>query len=114
MPFDLFLLTSREDPYPLVVIEAAYNKVPALCFESSGGIPEFLNSANGWVIDGFSEDKMSEKIIELSKHPKEVEIAGENAYSRAKEWHSNEQTTIIEFNKILENSKKIHNGNQVS
>lgn len=35
--FDLFLLTSREDPYPLVCIENLYLNKPVICFEGSGG-----------------------------------------------------------------------------
>ena len=34
---NVFLTTSREDPYPLVNLEAAYNEVPILCFQDSGG-----------------------------------------------------------------------------
>ncbi len=35
--FNLFLLTSREDPYPLVCIENMYLNNPVICFEQSGG-----------------------------------------------------------------------------
>lgn len=39
---DAFALTSREDPFPLVVLEAAMHGVPTLCFEGAGGSPEFV------------------------------------------------------------------------
>ncbi len=38
--FDLFLLTSREDPFPSVVLEAFALRVPVVAFEGGGGIVE--------------------------------------------------------------------------
>ena len=40
---DLFFLTSREDPYPLVMLEAAFFKIPVLYFAQTGGAEEFFN-----------------------------------------------------------------------
>lgn len=40
--FDIFFLSSREDPFPLVMIEAARYSKPIIGFRSSGGIEEFL------------------------------------------------------------------------
>jgi glycosyltransferase involved in cell wall biosynthesis len=39
---DVFALTSREDPYPTVVMEALSCGVPCIAFEGAGGIPELL------------------------------------------------------------------------
>jgi glycosyltransferase involved in cell wall biosynthesis len=38
---DLFALTSREDPFPLVCLEAAGSGKPTICFDRAGGMPEF-------------------------------------------------------------------------
>ena len=38
---DIFALTSREDPFPIVMLEAASLGLPLVCFESTGGGPEF-------------------------------------------------------------------------
>jgi len=43
--FDVFALTSREDPFPLVVLEAAALNKPVLFFDNSGGIEEMFTSA---------------------------------------------------------------------
>ncbi len=40
---DIFTLTSREDPYPTVVIEALACGIPCVAFDESGGIPELLH-----------------------------------------------------------------------
>lgn len=37
-----YLLTSREDPFPTVALEAMGVGVPVIAFEDTGGIPEFL------------------------------------------------------------------------
>ena len=39
---DAFVLTSREDPFPSVVLEALSVGLPVVAFERSGGIPELL------------------------------------------------------------------------
>ncbi len=39
---DVFALTSREDPFPLVCLEAASLSKPVICFAGAGGIPEFV------------------------------------------------------------------------
>ena len=39
---DAFLLTSREDPFPAVVLEAMSAGVEALAFDGSGGIPDMM------------------------------------------------------------------------
>jgi glycosyltransferase involved in cell wall biosynthesis len=44
---DVFALTSREDPFPLVMLEAGRAGVPLVCFEGSGGGPEFAGKGAG-------------------------------------------------------------------
>ena len=48
---DLFLLTSREDPFPLIGLEAAALGKPIMCFKNAGGMADFVNEENGWLID---------------------------------------------------------------
>jgi len=46
---DALALTSREDPFPLVMLEAGALGVPMVCFAKSGGGPEFAGSGAGLV-----------------------------------------------------------------
>jgi glycosyltransferase involved in cell wall biosynthesis len=46
---DVFALTSREDPFPLVMLEAASCRLPIVCFEGSGGGKEFVGADAGLV-----------------------------------------------------------------
>ncbi len=48
--FDAFLLTSREDPFPLVCLESARLSVPTVCFDGAGGMPEFVQDDAGCVV----------------------------------------------------------------
>lgn len=39
---DVFALTSREDPFPLVMLEAGACRIPTVCFAGGGGGPEYV------------------------------------------------------------------------
>ncbi len=62
---DLFLLTSREDPFPLVMMEAALRGKPVVCFGGAGGAPEFVEENAGFVIPGFDVDQMANRVVDL-------------------------------------------------
>jgi O-antigen biosynthesis protein len=44
---DVFLLTSREDPFPSVVLDALAHGLPIVAFEDSGGITELVRESGG-------------------------------------------------------------------
>jgi glycosyltransferase involved in cell wall biosynthesis len=46
---DVFALTSREDPFPLVMLEAGAYGVPTVCFADSGGGSEFIGDNAGLI-----------------------------------------------------------------
>lgn len=46
---DVFALTSREDPFPLVMLEAGGCRVPTVCFAESGGGPEYVGEDAGLI-----------------------------------------------------------------
>lgn len=56
---DGFVLTSREDPFPLVMIESAYLQKPVVGF-NSGGISEFVQKGMGEVAPAFDIPKLAE------------------------------------------------------
>jgi glycosyltransferase involved in cell wall biosynthesis len=64
--FDLFALTSREDPFPLVAIEAGSLHKPIICFNNSGGMAELIeNGKNGVIVPYNDVDEMAKKILQL-------------------------------------------------
>jgi glycosyltransferase involved in cell wall biosynthesis len=62
---DVFVLTSREDPYPLVCLEAAALGKPIVCFASAGGAPEFVEQDCGFVVPYFDVVAMASRVISL-------------------------------------------------
>jgi glycosyltransferase involved in cell wall biosynthesis len=63
--FDVFALTSREDPYPAVVLEAAALGKPTVCFEGAGGAPEFVEDDCGYVVRYLDVGAMATRILAL-------------------------------------------------
>jgi len=100
LPFDLFLLSSREDPYPLVVLEAAALGIPCACFAGSGGIVDFVDG-NGWVISDFSVKQMAEKIVYLNENRGELADAGARAKEKFLTLHNNRQLLLKQFDEII-------------
>jgi len=62
---DVFLLPSREDPFPLVALEAAECGLPIVCFDGAGGMPEFVSNDAGFVVPFGDIEEMSERVIQL-------------------------------------------------
>ena len=59
---DLFMLTSREDPFPLSALEAGMMGLPILCFDQGTGIKEIINERNGRVVPYLDIQKMAEEV----------------------------------------------------
>ncbi|WAS91389.1 glycosyltransferase family 4 protein [Nannocystis punicea] len=62
---DIFLLTSRADPFPLVVQEAMACALPVIAFAESGGAPEALAEGAGIVVAPFDRVAMADRLVEL-------------------------------------------------
>jgi glycosyltransferase involved in cell wall biosynthesis len=63
---DVFALTSREDPFPLVMLEAAASGKPLVCFAGSGGGPEFVESDAGFVAPYLDIDSFAKHVVALA------------------------------------------------
>ena len=63
--YDVFLMTSREDPCPVVCLEAASLKKPIVCFEKAGGMSEFVGEDAGFVVPYLDVEAMADKVHRL-------------------------------------------------
>ncbi|OYU68159.1 MAG: hypothetical protein CFE22_00290 [Cytophagaceae bacterium BCCC1] len=63
---DVFLVSSREDPFPLVVLEAALCGKPILGFRNTGGVDEFIDDSCGIKVDYLNVSEMSKQITTLN------------------------------------------------
>jgi glycosyltransferase involved in cell wall biosynthesis len=62
--FDVLALTSREDPFPLVALEASAMAIPVVAFDS-GGITEMLPPEASAVVPYADTEEMKRRIVEL-------------------------------------------------
>jgi glycosyltransferase involved in cell wall biosynthesis len=62
---DVFVLTSREDPYPLVCLEAAAVAKPIVCFADAGGMSEFVEEDCGFVVPYLDLMAMTNRVVYL-------------------------------------------------
>jgi glycosyltransferase involved in cell wall biosynthesis len=77
----VFALTSREDPFPTVVLEAVSAGVPVVAFDRSGGMPEVITAnAFGRVVSHGNAIAMAEAIRELL--PAKADLAATEARRR--------------------------------
>lgn len=81
--FDVLLLTSRIDSFPLVCLEAAMEGCPTVCFAQAGGMPEFVRDDAGIVVPYGDTDTMAEKTAYLLDHDAERRQMGQTGRQRA-------------------------------
>lgn len=90
--FDILLLSSREDPYPLVVLEAALQEIPVVCFEDAGGAPELIESDAGFVVPYLDITAASDAIIQLVLDPALRQNMGEKGRKKVLERHNTDKS----------------------
>jgi glycosyltransferase involved in cell wall biosynthesis len=66
---DVFALPSREDPFPLVMLEAATHGLPTVCFAQAGGAPEFVGADAGVVVPYLDVDAFAAACAALRDDP---------------------------------------------
>ncbi|MEO1934088.1 MAG: glycoside hydrolase family 99-like domain-containing protein, partial [Myxococcales bacterium] len=66
---EVFCLTSREDPFPLVNMEAMSFGLPVIAFSDAGGAPELIEDDAGIVVPHLDVDSMAAAIIRLAEEP---------------------------------------------
>ena len=86
--FDVFFVSSREDPYPLVVLEAAMLSKPIICFDKAGGAMDFVENDCGVVIEYLNVDGVVDKIKELKENAASIEQMGNSGRKKVLERHN--------------------------
>lgn len=102
---DVLVLTSREDAYPLVCLEAASVGVPIVCFDN-GGMPEFVSGSVDQVADPRAApptepgppcghvvpypdlDAMADRILDLLDDPDGAAALGARGAERVRRLHA--------------------------
>jgi glycosyltransferase involved in cell wall biosynthesis len=97
----IFALTSREDPCPLVALEAADAKLPVVCFERAGDIPHVLGPDCGAVVGFEDVHAFANAVLELSEDTNRRLRAGKMGYERVRREHTSE-AAASEIEAIIE------------
>lgn len=79
---DVFALTSREDPFPLICLEAAGFGKPVICFDKAGGMPEFVEDDAGAVVPYGDASAFCERALYFYNNRRELVRAGEAARAK--------------------------------
>lgn len=96
----LLLLPSREDPYPLVCLEAAERGVPTVCFDRrAGGIAAFVEDDAGVVVPAFDVDAMANAVRGLLEDEERCRALGRAARAKVERQHAIESVaqTILDL-----------------
>ncbi len=62
---DIYLMTSREDPFPSVVMEAMNAKVPVIGFYNAGGFQDIVREETGILVEYENEYAMASAVVDL-------------------------------------------------
>ncbi|GAA4404334.1 hypothetical protein GCM10023187_21480 [Nibrella viscosa] len=90
--FDIFVLCSREDPYPLVVLEAGLSEVPVVCFDKAGGAPELVETNGGLVAPYLDLSTMCEQMVQLATDAALRQTLGRQLAQKIVARHNNTQS----------------------
>jgi len=82
---DAFALTSREDPFPLVCLEAASTGCPIVCFDKAGGANELVEDDAGIVVPYLDVQRMAESLHFLIREPEIRKQLGRRAREKVLE-----------------------------
>ncbi len=85
---DIFVLTSREDPFPRVCLEAASLAKPIVCFDQHNGAKELVENDAGFVVPYLNLEVMADKIVELLRSRELREKLGKCGQRKARNHHN--------------------------
>ena len=88
---DLYLLTSREDPFPCVVHEAMACGMPVACFQDSGGTPSMLDAGGGTVVPFGDVNAMAATVHEWTSDVSRCRSIGQQAREIVRDRYSMER-----------------------
>ncbi len=83
---DVFTLTSREDPFPLVCLEAASLEKPIVLFNDAGGMPEFVEDDAGKIVPYGDIQSMFDALKYMEQNPEHRNLLGKRAAEKVKNY----------------------------
>jgi glycosyltransferase involved in cell wall biosynthesis len=97
-------LLSKEDPFPLVALEAGLLEIPTVCFKGSGAIAEMADQEACVAVNYLDLDAFAEAVHRLCVQPEEAQRIGRRCRLKVLEELSLEQVAPRIADVILEDS----------
>lgn len=99
---DIFYLSSREDPYPLVMVDAANYGIPIICFRGAGGTEEFIEDF-GYIAEYGNTTEVNTYLEKLEKNRNLLKLNRDYIIKKSAKNHD------IEFNskQIIEKIEEV-------
>ena len=79
----VFLMTSRQDPFPLVCLEHALLGKTIICFDKGTGIPEFIENDAGLIVPYLDVEAIVDSLNFLYTNPEKLMLYGKIAGQKA-------------------------------
>lgn len=82
---DVYLMTSREDPFPSVVLHALDAELPVIGFDDAGGFVELLRRDCGILVPYLDTNAMADAVVQLLSDPatgRSLSTVGKDIVSR--------------------------------
>lgn len=73
---DVFLMTSREDPFPSVVLDAMAVGIPVVGFQNAGGFADLLAQGAGLLAPYEDRAAMADAVLSLIRQPAQAKAMG--------------------------------------
>ena len=101
---DVFFLSSREDPFPLVVLLAAQHHVPTVCFKEATGITEFVQEDAGCCLSKIDSDSAAQTLKTLMDDNTRLLDFGIKAHERVFSLYTSDKKMVQIFDVIKNNT----------
>ncbi len=83
----LYLMTSYEESFGLVLLEASAFAIPSIAFSSAEGACEIINNnVDGYIIEDRNKEEMKEKVLELLNDKQKLALFGHEAKIKCNEY----------------------------
>ena len=82
---DVFALTSREDPFPSVMLEAFDAKIPVVGFEGAGGFTDLMDEGCGKLVAEGDTNAFAGAVFDILENPHISEVMGRCGHNLIKE-----------------------------
>jgi glycosyltransferase involved in cell wall biosynthesis len=99
--FDIHLMLSREDPFPLVVMEAAAQGVPTVAFKEAGGAVEFIGDDGGVCTPFLDLPVLANTLVALLADDARRRAMGAVARARVRRYHASD-VVVPQIVRIIE------------